>query len=236
MPKRVGLRGTRKPSGGCGGKHLSLDSAVLENTTLEVLGFTGQTITVRYRTIPGNNPQANHNQLWVFEGTVIDWANPSRGVSVPVDSESSAGTFTITGIEISRKDYIVGYSVTPSVNGVSASVLVQVQTMRLAPMDVIIAIESITTDQLIVSYATLRGYRPQSAGNWLGFWRGDVLPWNAQPPSQVAFPEDDVNEGWATFKGPFRAKSTYTVIYFMAGADAPVSNPSAAALLRFDIG
>lgn len=212
-----------------------LDSPVLDNVTVEVKEATGQTVTVGYRTIPGNRPMINGNKLWLWEGTVIGWSHPEEGISELITSNDTFGSFTMTDVSLSHKEYIVGYSVTGDVMGICASALASPpRELLMAPTSVMLEIDSLTPEKLVISYATLRGYRPLSAGNWLGLWRGDVLPWDAPPPTEVTQPEDDVNEGLATFKAVLRARSTYTVIYFMAYKDQPTSNTSAAAMLRFD--
>jgi hypothetical protein len=215
---------------------VALDSPVLENVTISVLESTGQTVTVKYKTLPDNHPLSNGNKLWLWEGTVIDWAHPDRGVNEPVRSEDSEGWFTME-VELSRKNYTVGYSVTGGVMGICASALINPPpelALLLAPISVTLSIYSLTATQLVISYSTLRGYQPLRAGNWLGLWRGDVLPSDAPPPIEVTLPEDDANQGLATFNTALRPQTTYTVIYFMADQKKQAENTSAAALLRFD--
>jgi len=212
---------------------MDLASAELEKVTVKILGFTGESVTVEYVTIAGNRPRSNGNMLWLWEGTVIDWKHPDLGKKRSIPSEDSKGSTAMKNVNIGRKEYIVGYSVTGCVAGICGSGLVKPDVTQLAPESVTIAIDTLTPE-LKVSYATLRGYKPLSAGNWLGLWRGDVLPWDAPPPAEVAHPEDDANEGMVTFHTSLRSKSTYTIIYFMADPSKQTENTSAAALLRFD--
>jgi hypothetical protein len=210
------------------------DSPVLENVTIQILQATGQTVTVKYKTLPDNHPELNGNKLWLWEGTVIQWAHPDLGVNTLVYNNDSEGSATMDA-DLSRKYYTVGYSVTGGVMGICASALVNPPTeLLLAPTSVTLGIDTLTPGQLVIKYAMLRGYRPLSAGNWLGLWRGDVLPSDAPPPIEVTQPEDDANEGLATFHAALRPRSTYTVIYFMADKEKQTENTSAAALLRFD--
>jgi hypothetical protein len=213
---------------------VALAASELEVVTIQILGFTSETVTVKYRTLPGNRPELNGDTLWLWEGTVIDWTHPDQGVREPVRNNDSQGSSTMTVVAIGRKHYTVGFSVTGGVMGICASGLVNATGLLLAPTSVTIGIETLKDEKLVIRYATLRGYRPRSGGNWLGLWRGDVLPEEAPPPIEVALPEDDANEGLATFHTKFRPTSTYTVIYFMADGDKQTDNTSAAALLRFD--
>ncbi|HEV7398424.1 MAG TPA: hypothetical protein VGN86_18065 [Pyrinomonadaceae bacterium] len=218
---------------------VALDSPVLENVTIEIVEATGQTVTVYYKTLPGNHPLENGNKLWIWEGTVIDWSHPEKGINTLIPSDDSVGSFSMQ-VEQSHKDYTAGYSVTGPVMGICASAIMNpppetALELLVAPTSVTLEIYSLTPTQLGISYATLRGYQPLKAGNWLALWRGDVLPWDAPPPIAVTLPEDNANEGLATFTliTPLRPGSTYTVIYFMADKDKQTENTSAAALLRF---
>jgi hypothetical protein len=237
MPEQHGNYGMRDPDEqGVNWLAVALDSPVLENVTIQVPHSTGQTVTVKYKTLPGNHPESNGNKLWLWEGTVIEWTHPDKGVSKLVCNDDSEGSATMD-VELSRKNYTVGYSVTGGVMGICASALIKPPTeleLLLAPTSITMEIDTLKPGQLVIKYATLRGYRPLSAGNWLGLWRGDVLPSDAPPPIEVIQPEDDVNEGLATFHTTLRPKSTYTVIYFMADKEKLTENISAAALLRFD--
>ena len=217
---------------------VALDSPCLEHVTIEVLENTGQTVTVKYQTLPDNQPESNGNRLWLWEGTVVGWKRPDIINQLVRNNDSEGSDIMI--VDLSRKNYTVGYSVTGGVMGICASALINPPPeleleLLLAPTSVTIKIDTLTPGQLVIKYATLRGYRPLSAGNWLGLWRGDVLPPDVPTaPTEVTQPEDDVNEGLATFHATLRPKSTYTVIYFMADKEKPTENTSAAALLRFD--
>ena len=124
--------------------------------------------------------------------------------------------------------------------GICASALVKhtvpmEDLLLLAPTSVTLTFRSLDKTTLVLDYATLRGYKPRSAGNWMGLWRGDIDPFD--PPSEpvvVCLPEDDVNEGRATFQTEFREQSAYTVGYFMADKENQTANKTAAALFRFD--
>jgi len=232
MPERRGNRGGRDPDDSClGSSAVALAATEVEIVSIKILEFTAHTIVVGYKSLPGNRPQTNGNRLWLWEGTVIDWTHPDQGINDPVCLNESKGSCSMS-YEISRKDYIVGYSVTSDVMGICASAVLTAGKLMLAPPSVTLSIETLTP--LIISYATLRGYRPLTAGNWLGLWRGDTVPWNTPPPTEWCLPEDDANEGLVHLVTQLRPKSTYTVIYFMADKQNQTQNTSAAAVLRFD--
>jgi hypothetical protein len=235
MPAQHGNYGMCDPDElDVGSQAIAVASTELDKVTVCIPSFTSQTVTVKYRTLPANRPESYGNKVWLWEGTVIDWTHPDLGVSEAVPLDDSYGFFTMGSLEIGRKSYILGYSVTGGVMGICASALINAELLLLAPTSVTIGIDLLEPDKLVISYATLRGYRPLSAGNWLGLWKGDVLPWDAPPPTDVTQPEDDANEGLAIFHSALRPRSTYTVIYFMADKEKQSDNTYAAALLRFD--
>jgi len=218
---------------------LAIEPPVLEQVVIEITHHSADTVTVKYNTIPGNHPQDNNNKVMLWEGTVIDWKSTPLATQL-VKNNDTNGTFTMEDLKLSSKDYIVGYSVTGEVLGICASAPVKgsVPTddlLLLAPPSVTLTFRSLDKTELVLDYATLRGYKPRSAGNWMGLWRGDIDPFDPpSAPAVICFPEDDVNEGRATFQTAFREHSTYTAGYFMADKENQTANKTAAALFRFD--
>jgi hypothetical protein len=217
---------------------LAIEPPALEQVVIEILHNTADTVMVKYDTIPGNHPEKNNNKVMLWEGTVINWKIPPLASEL-VENNDTNGTYTMNGVELSAKEYIVGYSVTGELMGICASALVKgtlpkEELLLLAPMSVTLTFRSLDKTELVLEYATLRGYKPKSAGNWMGLWRGDIDPFDTYAPLLVCLPEDDVNEGRATFRTEFREHSTYTVGYFMAEKENQTTNKTAAALFRFD--
>jgi len=218
---------------------LVVEPPVLEQVVIEITGHNADTVTVKYRTIPFNHPQDNQNKVMIWEGTVIGWKSTPLAAQLVTNNDEN-GSYTMENLELKRKEYIVGYSVTGEVMGICASALVNNSVIKeelliLAPTSVTLTFRSLDKAQLILDYATLRGYKPKSAGNWLGLWRGDIDLFDPPgTPAVVCLPEDDVNEGSATFQTQFREHSTYTVGYFMADKENQTANKTAAAMFRFD--
>jgi hypothetical protein len=217
---------------------LVTEPPVLDQVVIEITHHSADTVTVKYNTIPGNHPQVNNNKVILWEGTVINWKSPPLDVQL-VKNNDTNGVYTMEDLELSSKEYIVGYSVTGEVMGICSSALVKgsvsKDALALAPESVTLTFRSLDKGKLILDYATLRGYKPKSAGNWMGLWRGDIDPFDPPgAPAVFCLPEDDVNEGRATFQTEFREHSTYTVGYFMGDKENQTSNKTAAALFRFD--
>lgn len=209
---------------------------MLESNEIRVT-LNGTTVTVEYKTIAGNRPALYGNTVWLWPGTIVPFSGPPPDPldTKPISSNEHDGSVTLQG-DIQRKEYTAGYSVDNKVIHVCTSGTVQPPTkmVMLAPTWITLSIYSITTDKLVIKYETLRGYKPKAYGNWLGLYKGDTLPWDADPPYRYAVPEDDAQAGIVTFEAPLLSGFTYTVIYYMADVTKQSNNTSAAALLRFD--
>ncbi|MGA2650789.1 MAG: hypothetical protein ABSF28_09710 [Terracidiphilus sp.] len=210
---------------------------VLEQVVISIPHHSADTVTVKYDTIVRNHPQDNKNKVMLWVGKEVDWTSTPESIQL-VENNDANGTFTMENLRLKSKEYTVGYSVTGEVMGICASALVKgtlpIEELLLAPTSVKLTLRSLDKTKLVIDYATLRGYNPKSAGNWMGLWRGDIDPFKTYAPVLVCLPEDDVNEGRATFLTEFREQSTYTVGYFMADKENQTTNKTAAALFRFD--
>ncbi len=215
---------------------LAQEQPVLENVTINVEHVTGQTVSVGFKTVPGNHPKDNNNKMTIWQGSEIDWRHPDLGVTQLVDNNDSEGTYIMDGLELSKKDYIVGYSVTGEVKGICASAIAKGGDMLLlAPTSITLEIGAMEPGKLEIEYATLRGYKPLTNGNWLGLWRGDIDPFDPPgDPEEWHLPADDVNAGSVIFTTKLREHTTYNVVYFMGDKDNQKSNTTLAAVLRFD--
>lgn len=212
------------------------NSSVIESNKIRVT-LNGTTVTVEYETIAGNKPELYGNTVWLWPGAVVPFSGPPPAPIdyKPITSNDSHGSISLQGT-IQRKDYTAGYSVNDKIIGVctSGTVAPPTQKLALAPTWVTMSIYSITTSELLIKYETLRGNKPKTYGNWLGLYKGDALPWDADNPYAFARPEDDAQMGIAKFGAPLSSGFTYTVIYYMADEAKKERNASAAALLRFD--
>lgn len=210
---------------------------VLESVTIQVRHVTGETVSVHFTTVPGNHPKENKNALTIWPGTIIDWKHPELGNTQLVDNNDSEGTYIMTGLSLSGKDYIVGYSVTGEALGICASAIAKggADLLLLAPTSVILEIGSLVPGNLQITYRTLRGNKPLTYGNWLALWQGDIDPFDPPyQPQEAQLPPTDLNEGSVIFTSKLSNRSTYTVGYFMSGSDKKISNTSLSAVLRFD--
>ncbi len=209
---------------------IALGTPDLQSCRIKIESYTGDTLSVAYRGLPGNQSFTYGNFVAVWESTVIPWSTPPLATQ-PISSNSPSGTAEIGGLTITKNSYIVGYAVGPETAATCASAILNVGGLTAAPSSVEIGLNNVGTHSISVSYRALSGYLPQANGNWVGLWRGHVSPYNAPetPLAEVAIPTNST-EGNLPINGvPIAIKSTYTLIYFIGK-----SRTEAAAILTFD--
>ena len=200
---------------------------VLDSVLLTLQAVTSATVTISYETLPGNQPGLYGNFLAIWQSTVIPWsAPPLKRQDLPSGGQS--GATTLSGIAIQQKPYIVGYGVGADVTTIAASLSLHPDQDPVV-LATTIEIPALTPDSLVVHYRTLPGYRPLTAGNWVGLWQGQVSPFYAGDPIARAAPDDDSPEGYIAMNGLILTfATTYTLVYF-----AGPGTTEAAAILTF---
>lgn len=208
-----------------------LAGPLLTQTTLSVTGYTSSTVSVKYETLPANQPRTYQNFVAIWQSTQIPWGQaPLQSEAIPQDGQS--GSLVLSGLAVQTKSYIVGYGVGAAMTTIAASAVVYVggQTAPNASgACVALGLASVGTDSLVVHYQTLAGYRPLTYKNWLGLWQGEASPYSSGRPQAIGKPDQDVSEGDIALNGlslPF--DTTFTLAYF-TGPD----QTEAAALLTF---
>lgn len=209
---------------------VALGSPDLKVCTIAVLNYTGDSVSVKYVGLPGNQPKTNGNFVAIWESSMIPWqgAPPLKRVDIQKDVES--GSITIDNLTIKQSSYVVGYGVGPAIKDICASALIQAGGLLAAPMSVQIGLNYVGTDSVSVNYKTLYGYRPHTLGNWVGLWKGYVSPYYAPDMLGHANIPSDSSEGNVGINDvDIGVKSSYTLIYFMGD-----KLTEAAAILTFD--
>ncbi|HEY0131590.1 MAG TPA: hypothetical protein VGB57_09310 [Allosphingosinicella sp.] len=200
---------------------------VLASVHLALDAVTPATVTVSYETLPGNQPKLYGNFLAIWQSTVIPWSAPplKRQALAP---GGQSGATTLSGLGIQRKPYIVGYGVGAEITSIAASLALHPDREAVV-LATTIEVPAITPDSLVIHYRTLPGYRPLTAGNWIGLWQGQASPFYSGDPIARAVPDHDFSEGYIAMDGlVLTFGTTYTLVYF-AGA----GKTEAAAILTF---
>lgn len=208
---------------------VSLGTPSLGQCALRVDNFTGSTVSVSYRGLPGDRARSYGQFVAIWQATIIPWTEaPIAKMTIPEDSES--GSIVLSNLSIVSASYIVGFGTGPSLTTIAASALVSAGGLRDAPTSVAIGINAIGSTSLSVHYRTLTGALPRTYGHHLALWKGYASPYNAPKPLADVAVDSDSSEGDVGVNDVLLAiKTTYTLAYF-TGKEVT----SAAAILTFD--
>ncbi|HEY6327914.1 MAG TPA: hypothetical protein VI756_01160 [Blastocatellia bacterium] len=209
---------------------VALGTPILEVVSVQVKNFTGDTVSIGYQTLPGNQPQTYQNFVAIWQSSVIPWTAPPLKPPTPLKSNSQSGSLVLDGLTITRSTYVIGYGVGQDISNICASAVLNAGGLMSPPSSVQIGINFVGTDAVSVNYQTLSGYRPKTYKNWVGLWKGYASPYTGGPPMGRADIPTDSSEGSVGINDvPMAINSNYTVIYFV-GAE----QTQAAAILSFN--
>lgn len=212
---------------------VKLGTPELSVTTIEIEGYTGDTVSIGYSSLPSNQPKTFGNFVAIWEATMIPWGQlPMQRQSI--DTNMQNGDVAMGDLTIAATSYIVGYSVTNDQRGICASAVLNAGGLISAPTHVGIAINTLGTDSMSIRYDTLAGYLPKSNKNVIALYPGYASPYG--PPKAIATVPipTDASSGNVTINGvEIGVGLPYTLVYYMASSGANAL-ASAAAVLTFD--
>lgn len=214
------------------------DAPILFTNQFTITVLDAHTQMVTYSAIPGNEPGANQNQIFVFQGMNVSWNEAEKGHSwgdpVPVSNHDQTGSLTINlKTPLENKAYVFGYSANGYINGMTAVAQIpspsasaeKGEAITAKPMS--LSVSQLATDTLILKYALPQGMNPNRYGHYIGLWEGQQLPWG-QPPQtlvpvsassasgiQVVQPGSAQDIGTDRLAG-FAINSWYTIAWFTA--------------------
>ncbi len=214
-----------------GGFALAVEHATLTSqfTSLEVLSTTAYTISYKYASPSGNNPQANGNGLLIWQGEEPVFGSGQTPNTTPVPSTDPSGepTWALTD-GLRALNYVVAYSTDGSARTIVATAGINSDGTPGDSYSSTITMGSVNTGSAVVSYDFPPGYRPNSFGNRLGLHEGQYGAHDFPDGGRMTrFPRDD-NSGPVAINYPFVRSTWYTIVYF-AGSRAE----DAAGFVRF---
>ncbi|SFW76484.1 hypothetical protein [Chitinophaga sancti] len=207
---------------------VELDNTTLYSCSVAIVYYDGDTVTVNYKGLPGNQPQTYKNFVAIWEASMIPWTVPPLAMA-EIGQNNEQGSMTISGVTITRSAYIVGYSVGPDISNICCSSVISIGGLLAAPTQTSISLNYIGINSLSIHYQTLGGYQPMKYNNWIGLWKGFASPYSAGAPLATVDIDSNANEGSIGINNvPLGINTNYTLIYFMGK-----ENPMAAAILNF---
>ncbi|SFD59892.1 hypothetical protein SAMN05518672_102555 [Chitinophaga sp. CF118] len=208
---------------------VGLNSTSLELCSVSIPYFDGDTVTVSYKGLPGNQPATYKNFVAIWQDSMIPWTAMPLA-QLPIGQNSQQGTLVISGLTITSSAYIVGYGVGPDITNICCSSIISAGGLLAAPTQVSISLNYLGTSSLSIHYQTLGGYLPQQYNNWIGLWKGYASPYSAVAPVSTVMINSNASEGTVGMNNvPLGINSNYTLIYFMGK-----ENTMAAAILNFN--
>lgn len=145
-----------------------------EQIELNVQTTTSDSVTIAYAGINGNEPASFGNTIFVWEGTVVGWNDPPVA-TMAIDSDTTDGSVTISGLTPDSTPYTIGYAVSGSPSSVAstATILPDIPTPDTDQTD--ISIISVGSSSVGVSYQLPAGTNPSANGHWVGVWEGSSI-------------------------------------------------------------
>lgn len=208
---------------------VELNNTSLDTCSITIPYYDGDTVTVNYKGLPGNQPETYKNFVAIWQASMIPWTAPPLG-KVSIGQNYEEGSLTIGGLTITKSAYIVGYGVGPDISNICCSSMISAGGLLAAPTQVAISLNYMGINSLSIYYQTLAGYQPMQNNNWIGLWKGYASPYNADTPIAVVPINSNANEGTVGMNNvPLGINSNYTLIYFMGK-----ENSMAAAILNFN--
>lgn len=156
-----------------------------------------------------------------------------------ISMNAPSGSIAIDELQIQDKPYVLMYGVGSDLGSICTTTLVlesdklKNQARRdlnlTQHVSITISIVSLSSDSLVVSYQTPRGYLPAHYKNRISIWEGEASPYNAPKPIQSKDIDKDYSMGTVTLNTPgLKRNTTYTLVYFTGE-----SQTSAACILIF---
>lgn len=213
-------------------KTLQIANGDAQETQLSILQVTPQSITVKYQLLRDTTPGAfgNFVALWQNTNNIPYNQEPEKTQAITGTSQSGTATFIV---ELTRNNYIIGYSVGPQLTAPSQKVgnicstvyLPMLSSAQLNNGGAAPSYESfftklimgvVTPNSITFKYELPSNCRPGTNKAWVGLFRGDAS-YNTAPEKAMAITSEE-DSGWVAWNDlKIRFDTKYTIAWFMSG-------------------
>lgn len=184
-------------------------------TNLAVSSVTATTINGSYNTLGGNQPNTYGNAIFLWQSPNQIPYNTPPLATFQIPGNTQSGSFSFPGLQVQIKSYVMGYAVGPNVSQICSTAYVPASGTDWQYFQSMLSVQDLGTDSVTINYQTPSGNQPQTNGNWVGLWQGEV-PSYTNPPAAKTNVDNNNAVGQATINNyPFLRGTTYTVAYFM---------------------
>nr|WP_199156377.1 hypothetical protein [Pedobacter sp. ASV2] len=153
------------------------DSSFQRQTTISGHMVTGKIITIKYNTMPGNNPLKNKNWVGIWQGSQILYDTPPLHKAYILGT-SSTGDLALDSLSIQKKEYIIGFGSGSSTSTVSATLYFKADDVFFDPglsFSTKLEVLEAGDNYLVIKFKTPLGNIPFKNKNWIGVWSGQTF-------------------------------------------------------------
>ncbi|WP_323069338.1 hypothetical protein [Mycetohabitans endofungorum] len=154
----------------------------LTSITVESEDIKSTIIPFRYDTLPGNQPKANKNivYLWQTNGEEIPFHEDPQRKSMLIDSNRADNFTNFDELSLAKDSYLMAYAVANNVNAVVTTLLITGVgdgrfNVSLPEDKLAFSVAQIGSTSLCYYFCVPRGMSPKDDGDWVGLWEGSTV-------------------------------------------------------------
>ncbi|MNK12997.1 hypothetical protein D3C87_310760 [compost metagenome] len=153
------------------------DSSIQRQTSINGHMVTGKIITIKYKTMSGNNPLKNQNWVGIWQGSQILYDSPPLRKAYILGTTSS-GDFAFDSLSVQRNEYIIGLGNGSNTGTVSATLYFKAADKFFEPglsFSTTLEVLERGDNYLVIKFSTPLGNIPIKNKNWIGVWNGETF-------------------------------------------------------------
>lgn len=153
------------------------DSSIQRQTSINGHMVTGKIITIKYKTMSGNNPLKNQNWVGIWQGSQILYDSPPLRKAYILGTTNS-GDFAFDSLSIQKNEYIIGLGNGSNTSTVSATLYFKSADKFFEPglsFSTTLEVLERGDNYLVIKFSTPLGNIPIKNKNWLGVWNGETF-------------------------------------------------------------
>ena len=201
---------------------IATGSPTLQQTEITGLVTGASSILVKYKTLPGNQPNSNGNVIAVWQDTQIPWGTPPLQKKT-VTGNSPAGSDAFDNLSIQSKSYIVGYSTGSNLSTICSTLTFTPGDPVGTPFLTSVKAKELDSDTLIVSYDTPVGNDPKANQDWIGLWEGKTFTWDGKNRLTKVNVDKNTATGSMVVLYSLKVDTYYTLVYASGAAETNIA-------------
>jgi hypothetical protein len=201
-------------------------------------GITGTQITIDYDTMPGNQPSAYGDTIFLWQTSAPQVPTGLQPQSTwPVPTNQPNGSNVFGNLQVTNEAYLLAFAVGPALKNICATVFVPAIGAGVAVSQTFqptVQITNLGSTSVAYSYSMPPGTQPQTDGDWVGLWQGQgEAALYTVPPTWFAPVPQNAFQGYGALNNVSILRGVeYTLGYFKGGykQTAPVQSTLACSL------